>query len=1282
MTSFLTEEQITGRAAPGAERAPVKASSTPVFLSEAAITGVDEGELSFRESQSIPGIIRSALATFGKPLAPYEAEKKAFVPGPAPEFSETQGGAVAGLTRRRQPKSTETPTDVPAMLIGTAMQASDMATSVGKQLLGAAPYWGARTAVMLKTGDAKQAAEAGQLAKDYFFPPEISTPWGRVAESAGPAAVKAYNENPIAWVMHKIGEFAEKGAEKTAKATGLQSQDVMAVIDQTMGSLFFKYSIKPGFAKMVKERFGEAKSAGEAVPPAAAETLVAAPEAVPPAARAAELDVEIKAAKKEAALVTNKLKEATRFQKAADALPETDPLKAVLSERADIATKQATEIKAAQGLARQEKVAAAAEAKKLELEERLGGTVYETKKPAESVSPGELHRESVKLQELAAKPGFALTAEELVSVRAYNKRAAASYLERAKSQKGGIDPDVFQMVTTGLIAGSIGAMALMRWLQAEEREAQKAFEEDSGKVPEGKPLPPPNMPQINEPPQPKMFYTMEDLGKDPGLGGALLAAGVVKGKGKTQPLDAVTKAAEAAPLQHVARIDAPLQVATKDTQLTALTRTERGSASPELLKNIAAIGGGAAAGAWLDNSQPLSGAVYGALAGLALGTTGGRTLLKDVIKSPDVAIGAISTRLGNIDPSLKLVLRRHEKEVLQQLDHTNDQILPFIQALDKLPKEASTQAARALMNGDTAAISAIPELRATYPGVAKALGGIKKELLALNRFGEGVVDYFPRLVKDLEGLKNHLGQIYSEGIEKALLTAEANIIRKEGRSLTDVEQSLVVNRFLFASDRQAFQPGYAKSRRLEQITPDLQKFYEPPAESLLRYVSGALNDIQAAKFFGKDLTVRKQGGKSYNDIDSSIGNLTARLQGEGKLTREQGVELRNILKARFESGDKGMSTVLANARNLTNTALLGNFASAATQIGDSLFTVYHHGAIPTIQAVAQRVLGRQKLTAKQLGLINHVAEELAGQSATGTLLQKSLKYSGFMAIDMFAKGINLNAGLIKNTKLAQTAAGQKVLWERYGRAFGDDMPQLITDLKARRMSDNVEALAFAELSDAQPISKAEMSEAYLRHPNGRILFQLKTYMLKQTDIVRRDVYQKIASGEPRKIMEGSKNLAALAAIYAIANVPGDVIKDILAGRDIDPFTTPKLVENVLQTFGLNRYAQERLSQGRVVETAQDLVTPPLRVFQDIGKTAKSLLEGESDYKGLSYIPLAGRPVYERFLGGNERREISEKRLENAKLPKEERQALSPAAKEYLAKKRLERAERKLREQNK
>lgn len=709
-----------------------------------------------------------------------------------------------------------------------------------------------------------------------------------------------------------------------------------------------------------------------------------------------------------------------------------------------------------------------------------------------------------------------------------------------------------------------------------------------------------------------------------------------------------------------------IEVPTSAVQTPAGPRVKMlGQADPRLLAGVGAVTAGAALGALTDPQHSLRNAIYGAVGGGLLGTGAGRNALKTAIKSPDAALGLISTRLGNIAPELKFNLRAHELRVLKGVDAANDAALPFIQALKKLPAEKAAEVERALLNGDIAKVKAVPELAKVYPEVNRILTDLQGKLQGLGRFAEGVGNYFPRIVRDFEGLKNALGQEAAKGLEKALLNAEAKMIKKEGRSLTDIEQSIVANRYLFAQDQGSFQPGYAKARRIQEVTPELQPFYERPAESLLRYLSGAINDVEAAKFFGRDLTTRKAGKGVFTDVDSSIGNLTARLLREGKITQAQAMELRDILKARFEGGEKAMNPILANVRNLTNVGLLGNVSSAATQLGDSFTTVYHHGLVPTLQAVTQRVIGEQRITPKQLGLINHIAEELSEMGVTGRLLHTTMKYSGFHAIDMFAKGLALNAALIKNSKLVQTPKGEAAFRAKYEPAFGPETGKVIEDLKAGRRSDATDQLAFSELSDAQPVSKAEMPEMYLAHPNGRFLYQLKTYMLKQADVVRRDAYQEIAKGTPEGIKKGTKALAALATVYALSNVPGDVIKDWMAGRPVDVLSTPKLVENVLQTFGINRYAGQQLGQGKVVETVAGMVTPPLRMFQDIAK---------GDPKAVGYIPFVGRPIEARFFGGNARREIYETGLHNKGVPRSERKKLSPEAKAYLRQKRLKKLE--------
>jgi RNA polymerase sigma-70 factor, ECF subfamily len=698
-------------------------------------------------------------------------------------------------------------------------------------------------------------------------------------------------------------------------------------------------------------------------------------------------------------------------------------------------------------------------------------------------------------------------------------------------------------------------------------------------------------------------------------------------------------------------------------------RNQRGSASPEQIFTLAAATAGGTLGALLDEESPLRAGIYGAIGGGLLGSAAGRKVVKQAIKSPDWALGLISTRLGKIAPELKGRLRLHELRVLKAVDTVYDQVTPFLDALRKQPQAVQEMIARDLLNGKLSALMAIPALAATYPKVQATLKNIEGQLQGLGRFAEGVGEYFPRIVKDMEGLREALGKAdptLREGLDKALAEANAKMMRKEKRALTNVEESVITNRYLFQSPATSRLPGYAMNRKIKEVTEKLQPFYETPAESLLRYLSGSITDIETARFFGRDLKVNAKGQKKFTNVDESIGNLTAGLLDQGKITPKQAMEIKDILQARFQGGEKGMNQGLALVRNLTNGALLGQFASAATQIGDSLASIYHFGLGPTLQGVVQTVRGKSKVTPKELGLVNHLAEELSDRSASGKVLHNVLRYSGFQAIDLFAKQVNMNAALAKARGQARTAKGQVALAEKYGYAFEGEMPQLIADLQANALTPRTQRLAFEALSDIQPVSRAELPQAYLEHPNGRLLYQLKTYMLKQGDIVRRDAYDNIASGNPKKMLGGLKNLAALATLYAFSNVPGDAIKDWLSGREVDVLSTPQLVENIFKTFGLNRYTTDRLGQGKVVETGVATITPPLKVLEDI-------LAGRE--KAISYLPGVGRPLYDRVFDGNVKREIAEKKLANKGKPKGTGQELSDEAKEYLERKRQERKEK-------
>lgn len=694
---------------------------------------------------------------------------------------------------------------------------------------------------------------------------------------------------------------------------------------------------------------------------------------------------------------------------------------------------------------------------------------------------------------------------------------------------------------------------------------------------------------------------------------------------------------------------------------------QRGSADLRLTAAIAAAGGLAAY--FAANPEEADSLKYGAMLGAA--GLGGK--LKSgagkFAGGLDYALGALSTRLGNISPALRLRAREYERRVMETTENTLTKVTPML-AILKDTKEGS-RLDMALLNGDDATIkaemSSRPNGAAAWKAMQEVLDSFEQTHKSLGRFREGITTYFPRIVKDLEGLKQTLGQEQKTSLEEALTKAEAKMIKERGRGLTEVETSIIVNNSLQAKPPGSHLPGYAHGRKVEVVTPELRPFYESPVDSFLRYSSAAIQDIEMAKFFGKDLATKKLGSKVMTDTDASIGNIVRQEQEAGNMEYKQANELRTLLKARFEGGEKTPNAAVQDIRNATNIALLGQFGSAATQIGDSMMTVYHHGLMPTLKAVKGKLTGDSQVTTREFGLVNHIAEELGSNRWTGKALQAVFKASGFSAIDQFAKGLNLNAGLLKNQSLAQTAAGRAKLAQKWGQAFGEEFPQLLDDLANKRVTDSVKSLLFSELSDAQPITKAEMPQAYLEHPNGRAMYQMKTYMLKQMDVIRRDAYEQIRDGN---YVAGAKNLVAVASALALSNIPGDVIKNWISGRDAD-LDKIDYVENLLRNFGVSRYSMDQAGAGKPLEVGRDMVLPPYKHYQELYNALKPGATDREERKGVKYVPLVGRAVYDRELGGNEARIRAERLRERIRL-RDELESQNPE----LRQRRLERKARR------
>jgi hypothetical protein len=730
---------------------------------------------------------------------------------------------------------------------------------------------------------------------------------------------------------------------------------------------------------------------------------------------------------------------------------------------------------------------------------------------------------------------------------------------------------------------------------------------------------------------------------------------------------------------------------------------QRGSIDQQLLIGMGAIGLGGLIGSQLTE-DPGKGLVMGALAGGALSIPAARARFKAALDGLDKVGGIVSTRILNHSPAIHKRAVDRERTTLTRSHAYLNRTLPWLQGTVNLDADSRAKLSRALFEEDAVAIAELnkgnPEMVSGWREVRNVLSELAQEAIGRGRFKEALEDYFPRRVKDFKGLRESLDLPVRTQLENVLAKAEADAMKQRKTGLTEAERSKIINRELRNYYRTlSKQPGYSKDRKIQDVTQKLESYYYTPQESLTISIMEMVDDLETAKFFGRDLVETEKGGKTYINYDDSIGNLVGREMAAGKLTPEGAAEIESILRSRFGPGNIPTNRYLQEVKSIGYAALLGDPTSAVVQFGDPFTAFYSQGARASITAIARTLTGKQKITAKDYGLADHISSEItqeaarqfnrssgrqkaliAGGAATGMLagaamgdglgdvavggvagayaglaaavgasaaLNKVFRQSGFAAIDRFGKDVHLNAAHNKYTRWAMTPEGRAKIAEKYGAAYGDELPQLIKDLQAGAMTEPVRSLLFAELSRMQPISKLEMPQTYLDNPNGRVAYMLKTWMAKQFDVMRRDAYNEFRKGN---VKEGIKNTLVFSFALGAGGMSAQALKSYIMGQDID-LSSGALMENMLKTFGWGEYTRDKMEKNPITGFGESLV-PPVSVMDDIIK---------ADPKAVKYIPIIGDLYYNWELGGREEAEL---RAEKKAKKDGKDYMISPRAEQY------------------
>ena len=510
------------------------------------------------------------------------------------------------------------------------------------------------------------------------------------------------------------------------------------------------------------------------------------------------------------------------------------------------------------------------------------------------------------------------------------------------------------------------------------------------------------------------------------------------------------------------------------------------------------------------------------------------------------------------------------------------------------------------------------------------------------------VNYFPRVIKDLQGIQQAVGTEGQSIADKAL----KKIATKKGVEVSELEDDVItaVYNSVLSGSKTGMVKRTGASRTIQEINPKLREFYHDAPTALTIYTQRMEREIAKRQFFNQQKSLKKVEGTENVDLSGSIGEMLGKLRKSGELNHVQEDNLRALLLARFEGGEQAMNGVLANVRDLQYMATLANVQSAMIQLADIGSSMYVNGLGNTIKQLAS---GRKgvRITTQEMALANRTAAEFANMDGFSKALDTTMKVSLFSGVDRAGKSIFINSSFRKYSKLAEK--NPEAFIKKWNPVFGDDTVKLMNSLKKGEVDDNVKLMLWNELSEVQPISLSEMPAAYLNNPNGRVFYAMKSFMLKQLGLIRKDIVQEYRKGNTKQAIE---NATRYALIMGTANASvQDMRNYVKSGFDTVgmtvQFDSPEefaetmsdaVIQSLFDIIFLSKYQQERhLETGNWGQFLQSQLAPASIGMGDaLGQAVVNLnSDTATDYdkvaKLLNKLPPFGNVIYTFLFGGAE-----------------------------------------------
>jgi hypothetical protein len=614
----------------------------------------------------------------------------------------------------------------------------------------------------------------------------------------------------------------------------------------------------------------------------------------------------------------------------------------------------------------------------------------------------------------------------------------------------------------------------------------------------------------------------------------------------------------------------------------------------------------------------------------------------------------ISTRLANIAPVLKRALRNFEFKINQATLHDVDAARPFLEGIRTMSSDDRITFDLARKNADSAKIAELVKkynLQPAYDAYRKVMDSLHSRAKDVGFDVKYLAEYHPRLVKDKAGLLMYLRGTEDWGnISKAFDEKSKEL----GRALSEQEKADIANSVLrgYGPGLKLGGPGNLKARKIALVTNELNKYYHDSDTALIQYIERVNNAVETRRFFGKS-EGRMTVDLDIPEVEKSIGEYVRDLVNKRIITEAQENEVASILQARF--GYMGMGRNMAFMRDIGYLTTMSSISSTVTQIGDMAWALYMSGIrldIP-VKNFFKAAFNASNINRNDIG-VERIGEEFRSVTKLNKILQNIFTITGFSYMDRLGKEALINTVVDRIQSEARSGKLSDKTRQRLEAIFGTNYESVIEELKGDKLTDNVKLLAFSTLLDFQPVALSEMPELYLKSPNGRILYMLKSFTVKQLDVFRRECITKMTSGKDMgERTEGLRNLMHLSALFVLANGSADLIKDIIFGRKPEP--EDYVIDNILRLLGISRYVAWSFRRDGITKTIMSLGLPPFNFIEypskDADKLAQAIAAGKTgdwqvkDMQSWKNVPYFG-PLYYWWFGGGQENTVRKEQLAN------------------------------------